>query len=278
MNARAFAPGHITGFFEVCMKDTEATSGSRGAGICLSQGATATVKQSDMEKTVLVNGHPDGEVTRVALDILTAEPLQVDIALDLPISQGFGMSAAGTLAATLASASLLGISRHRAVVAAHVAEVRCLTGLGDVLPAVQGGLEIRESPGVQGRIKKIPAEGRVVLAVVGPPLATKEVLQNTHQRNRVNAAGKACLTNMLSAPSLNHFFTLSHRFAVQTGLLQPVVASAVQAASEHGMATMCMLGNAVCAVGDTDALRNALTPLGEVTVCEIDQHGARLLE
>lgn len=278
MKARAFSPGHITGFFEVCMKDTEAASGSRGAGICLSQGATATVKQGETKKTVLVNGHQGGEVTRVALDILTAEPLQVDVALDLPISQGFGMSGAGTLAATLASASLLGISRHRAVAAAHVAEVRCLTGLGDVLPAAQGGLEVRESPGVQGRIKKFPADGRVVLAVVGPPRVTKEVLQNTHQCNRVNAAGKACLKDMLSAPSLNRFFTLSHRFAVQTGLLQPAVASAIQAASEHGMATMCMLGNAVCAVGDTEALQDALVSFGEVIVCEIDQCGARLLE
>jgi len=84
----------------------------------------------------------------------------------------------------------------------------------------------------------------VVLAVVGPPLATKEVLQQAHHCDRINATGKACVTDMLLAPSLNHFFTLAHRFAVQTDLLQPAVTSAVQAASEHGMATMCMLGNA----------------------------------
>jgi pantoate kinase len=277
MTARAFAPGHVSGFFEICLADTEVASGSRGAGICLTRGATATVEPTNKGHQVLVNGHPGGEVTCLALDLLTDAPLRADVALELPISQGLGMSGAGTLAATLAATALLGLSREAAVTAAHVAEVRCATGLGDVVAAARGGLELRESPGVSGHICKIPAQGEVVLAVVGSPLLTADVLRDTWQRERIATAGRTGVTTLAATPTLENFFAVSQRFAAQTGLMGPLVKAALQAASAHGQATMCMLGNAVCAVGRTATLRDALAPFGQVIICEIDQRGARVL-
>jgi pantoate kinase len=277
MKTRAFAPGHISGFFEICLADTEVASGSRGAGICLSRGATATVESASKEQQVLVNGHPGGEVTYLALDLLTDVPLRVDITLDLPVSQGLGMSGAGTLAATLAAAAHLGLSRKAAITAAHVAEVRYATGLGDIVAAAIGGLELRESPGVMGRIRKIPAQGEVVLAVVGPPLRTANVLKDERQREQIAAAGRTSVAALATMPTLERFFALSQRFAVQTGLMGDSVRAAVQTASTHGLATMCMLGNTVCAVGCTDALEDTLTPFGQVIISEIDQRGARVI-
>ena len=77
MTPRAFAPGHVSGFFEICLADTEVASGSRGAGICLTRGATATVEPTNKGHQVLLNGHPGGEVTCLALDLLTDAPLPV---------------------------------------------------------------------------------------------------------------------------------------------------------------------------------------------------------
>ncbi|HUU07091.1 MAG TPA: sugar kinase, partial [Thermoplasmata archaeon] len=43
MRARAFCPGHITGFFEICRADNLLASGSRGGGLCTSLGALSDV-------------------------------------------------------------------------------------------------------------------------------------------------------------------------------------------------------------------------------------------
>jgi pantoate kinase len=277
MTVRAFAPGHISGFFEICLAETEAESGSRGAGICLSHGATATVEWTDTAHEVLVNNHPDGKVTRLALDLLTDTPLRAELILDLPVSQGFGMSGAGTLAATLAGAELLNLPREAAVAAAHTAEVRCATGLGDVVAAARGGLELRQTPGIYGTVQQIPTHEEVVVVTVGPPLRTATILQDKRHRAEIVAAGRTALAALAAAPTLENFFSVSQRFARTTHLMGPTVQAAVQTASAHGHATMCMLGNAVCAVGSTAALMEVLTPFGQVTVCEIDQHGARVL-
>ena len=112
MTVTAFAPGHLTGFFEVCRTRSAMTTGSRGAGLCLSLGATATVRRGRDHHQVMIEGIGGGEVTQTALALLTPEPLQVQVRLDLPTSQGLGMSAAGTLAATLISfplAKVLGV-------------------------------------------------------------------------------------------------------------------------------------------------------------------------
>lgn len=277
MKVTAFAPAHVTGFFEICRTSSPETTGSRGAGLCLSLGATATVDDGHRHLEIMVDGHSRGEVTATALRLLTSEPLRVRITLDLPVSQGLGMSAAGTLASTLAAASLLGLPRQEAVTAAHVAEVRHATGLGDVLPAAQGGVEVRESPGIGGFIRRIPGEGEVVVAVVGPPLSTATVLGNARQQQRISAVGRACMTAMLERPTLDRLFTLSRRFAQEAGLLQPAVRAAVEAAEEHGQASMCMLGNAVFARGNTAALQEVLARYGTVYTCRIAQTGARII-
>ncbi|HDS59920.1 MAG TPA: GHMP kinase [Thermoplasmatales archaeon] len=276
MNAIAFAPAHVTGFFEICRTSSPETTGSRGAGLCLSLGATASVERSDHTE-VMVNGRPGGEVTATALRLLTPEPLRAHVTLDLPVSQGLGMSAAGTLASTLAAASLLWLPRKRAVAAAHVAEVRCSTGLGDVLAAARGGIEVRLSPGLTGEIIGVPGGGEVVVAVVGPPLPTVQVVTDDRQGQHISRVGRRCVEDMLRRPTLDNLFFLSRRFAEETGLLQPAVGAAVEAAAEHSRVSMCMLGNAVFAMGDTPALQEALAGHGDVYTCRVAQRGARLI-
>jgi len=52
---------------------------------------------------------------------------------------------------------------------------------------------------------------------------------------------------------------------------------AIDAANQYGMASMCMLGNSVFAIGDTDALCKTLTNFGRVYVCLVDEYGARII-
>ena len=227
---------------------------------------------------VTVDGVPGGPVTRDAIRRLTDRHVAVDVSLQLPQSQGFGMSAAGTLAGTLAVADLYGLPRDTAVRAAHVAEVRHATGLGDVLPAAVGGVEIRETPGASGTIQHIDTGGDIVVATVGPPLETSRVLHDAEGTSKITRVGRECVEALLAEPSLEHLFALSRRFAAETGLLSDRVAAVLEAVEPYGMASMCMLGNAVFAIGDTEALVDILSRYGEVWTCGIDRHGARLLE
>ncbi|MBS3778240.1 MAG: hypothetical protein KGY50_02980, partial [Candidatus Thermoplasmatota archaeon] len=103
--AVAFAPGHISGFFQPVFdpKDSKKT-GSRGAGVCIAHGATAKVtitEQKDQQIQISVNKKTGTfPVTLHAITgLLENKTLHVDveISLDLPISQGFGMSAASAL-------------------------------------------------------------------------------------------------------------------------------------------------------------------------------------
>lgn len=278
MNATAFAPGHVTGFFEICSADDPAMAGSRGAGLCLSRGAVAVVDLHASRTKVTVDGVPDGPVTRDAIRQLTDRPVEAHVVLQLPQSQGFGMSAAGTLATTIAAAALLEIPREVAVRAAHVAEVQHATGLGDVRAAATGGIEIRETPGAEGTIRHVNGSGKTVVATVGPPLQTSQVLRNAEQRAAITCLGRRCMQELLAEPSLERLFALSRRFAHETGLLTDSTRQALEAAEPYGIASMCMLGNAVFAMGDTGALAETLSDYGQVWVCEIDQKGARILE
>ena len=278
MKAKAFCPGHITGFFEICMSDDEEKSGSRGAGICISHGATSIVEIKGNGIEVEINGRKGGEVTEEALRMLTEKGVKARIELSLPQSQGFGMSAAGTLASTLALSSLLSISRQEAIRAAHIAEVKHSTGLGDVVSSVHGGIEIREEPGLHGKISRIGGGGEVVVAVLGSEMKTKDILKNERVADRISESGRECMNEIFASPTVENFFFLSRRFAEETGLMNEKVKKAVEEACRYGMASMCMLGNSIFAMGDTKKIARVLSKYGKVYTCTVDEKGARILQ
>ena len=188
MKGIAFAPGHISAFFEPVYSGQDMDrSGSRGAGINISLGALSqvTVKPASQHTiTVSINGSPsNAPVTKLALKFLVGEtPLRitVDTMLDLPVSQGFGMSAGGALSSTLALADLLNLPRDNAVKAAHYAEVQLRTGLGDVIASSFGGIEIRREAGLPpwGMLEHIPGKYDMVVCVIGKEIETKKILSD----------------------------------------------------------------------------------------------------
>ncbi|MFQ5552905.1 MAG: pantoate kinase, partial [Thermoplasmata archaeon] len=193
---RAFCPGHLTAFFQMCPHEDPMRAGSRGAGLCLTRGVRTRVRTSDAAKTkvtVRLNGRAEpAETTERAVGLFLEEPLEVRVAseVQLPVGQGFGMSGAGALSTLLALNEALGEPRGRDEVIgfAHRAEVEAQTGLGDVYPQALGGLDIREKPGAppHGLVHRIPLEAEVVLGVLGTPTYTKAVLDNPMVRSSVD--------------------------------------------------------------------------------------------
>lgn len=287
MKAVAFAPGHISGFFEPIYHNQDmARTGSRGAGINVSLGALSEVVAENSDKQVfgfyLNDKKVESPVVRLALKYMLGKtPVHVVVKTDieLPLGQGFGISSACALSATYALANIIGVSTTEAMKASHFAEVQLRTGLGDVMASCFGGIEIRKEAGLPpwGIIEHIPGKFDLVLCVIGSKLDTKKVLSDPTKTNGIVEYGKFCTKKLLENPCIENLFLLSQIFTEKTNLADKQVLDAIKAANNFGMASMCMLGNSVFAVGKTDELCQILSRFGRVFVCSVDECGARLL-
>ena len=288
MRAVAFAPGHISGFFEpVYNKQDMARTGSRGAGINVSLGAVSEVNVEESTSQIFEiyvnNKQSNSPVAHLALKNLLGENkvhVVVRTNLDLPVSQGFGMSAASAVSASYALARIIGVSSTDALKSSHFAEIQLRTGLGDVLASCFGGIEIRKHPGLPpwGLIEHIPGNYDLVLCVVGKKLDTKKILLDSDKASDITNYGRYCTKKLLEKPSIENLFSLSQIFTKKTNLAEKRVLEAIGASSRYGVASMCMLGNSVFAIGETDKLCQTLASFGEVFVCNVDECGARVLE
>jgi pantoate kinase len=222
MKGIAFAPGHISAFFEPVYSDQIMDkSGSCGAGINISLGALSQVTVQPASHHIIIvriNRSPsNAPVTKLALKYLVGEPplrITIDTILDLPISQGFGMSAGGALSSTLALADILNLPRENAVKAAHYAEFQLRTGLGDVIASSFGGIEIRRKAGLPpwGMQGHIPGKFDLVLCVIGKEIKTKKILSDPLQLWKIASYGRYCTKKLLEKPSVEHLFSLAWEF------------------------------------------------------------------
>jgi pantoate kinase len=284
----AFCPGHVTAFFEVCDDPDPREMGSRGAGLSLSLGVRTMARLREAPKPsleILVNGRRTrAEVTEAAARrVLGGRSYEVKILSDtpLPVSQGFGVSSAGALSTALALDDALGsgIKRDELVALAHVAEVECSTGLGDVVPASQGGMDLRLQPGAPGHgdVRKFEVHRDLLLAVVGPELRTKSVLRNPEKVAAINRCGGPCVREFAERPTLERLFDLGNRFAEETGLASKTILEVVRASRMFGRASMAMLGNSIFAEGGREELATLYLKFGTLMRCEVDNEGARVL-
>ena len=177
--------GHITLLFSIHDDAIlPRNQGSRGAGMCLEKGVVATIIptgqaepeeqgqemagwQRDVieikgkgrtEVNISFHGEPFDGQTQMYVDLIdelrNARLLPEDvhyslmIELELPVSQGFGMSAAGLCATALACFEMTNqgsIDQYFRI--SHHIERRYRGGLGDVLGLYVGGVELRTIPG-----------------------------------------------------------------------------------------------------------------------------------
>jgi pantoate kinase len=285
MRARVFCPGHITGLFQVCQHEDVTTCGSRGAGLSISLGVISEVEviEGTGRVDIWLNGlKADAPVTEGAVrNILKDRQMDVKVRneLQLPVAQGFGTSAAGSLSAAWALAHLLGVPENEVYAAAHAAEILNRTGMGDVSGIMRGGIELRRRPGLPpiGEVQRMEGHPDMVLAVVGPSIPTAALLDQEGMRERINAVGERCVDLLVQEPTLENFFRLSNEFMEGSGLSTPEVRRSVWEAKKWGWASQAMIGNAVFATGpDLDLMNEVLSAYGETYRCSLDFQGPRL--
>ena len=296
----AFCPGHVTAFFEVREDPDPAKKGSCGAGLCLSLGVTTVARVREAPRAsldILVNGRRQkAEVTdAVVRRILGGASYEVKILSEspLPVSQGFGVSAAAALSTALAidDALGMGLSKDALVSAAHTVEIECGTGLdldreiecgtglGDVVPASLGGMDLRMKPGAPGHaeVRKVPVSAEILLAVIGPEIPTRSVIRDPSKVAEINRIGAECISEFALEPTLERLFDLGNRFALDTGLADRSMREVLGASRMFGRATMAMLGNSVFAAGNREQLATLFLKFGTLQRCEVDNEGARIL-
>jgi len=284
----AFCPGHATAFFEVHEDPDPRAKGSRGAGLSITLGVhtLARVREAARRSVdIFVNERRQkAEVTRRVVDKLAgSRSMEIKILSEtpLPVSQGFGVSAAAALSTALALNEALGqgLPREELVAIAHETEVECRTGLGDVVPASLGGMDLRSRPGGpgHGEVRTFPVKADLLLTVLGPELPTRSVLEDPAKVAAINRVGGSLIEEFARAPSLEKLFDLGNRFSEQTGLANRTVLEVIRASRMFGRATMAMLGNAVFATGNLDQLATLYRKFGTLQRCEVDNEGARVL-
>lgn len=287
--AVAFAPGHISGFFQPVLDNHDyRRTGSRGAGVCISHGATATVQLTKHEKqkvTVRVNGRPGTfkVTTRAVQNILEEKMMKVDvdITLNLPVGQGFGMSGASAVSATVATAKLVGKTQKKAVEAAHESEVYHQTGLGDVVAATTGGFEIRENPGLVpfGKIIKLRSDATIILGLFPGSISTHNVLTDDSKMDQLRSVGTYCTDQVLRTPSIESIMNYSYYFTKHCGLCPKSIDDVLaQINKEDVVGGMCMLGHAVFVISDSKIVKTLLSKQAQVIQTTVDNEAVRILE
>jgi pantoate kinase len=305
--AKAYSPAGISSFFEICdatpdgepILDLEKV-GARGGGFGIKKGVLTEVSVSEAkinEVSVFINEKhaPQAETTRTVVEMLlrkTSETYSITVKhqVEIPIGAGFGSSAGGALTTALALSKALNLNLtfNQLGKIAHIAEVRCKTGLGTVGPLMLGGCVLTLEPGAPGIsiIDRIPiSENYVIVAGVFGPISTKEVLSSPERRFAVNRWGKKTLEMILAEPSLENFLICCRKFAEKTGFVTERVQRLMKLADDSGTigAAQNMVGEAVHALTTLEnaenvvqAFKQVLSP-DEILVATIETQGARFV-
>ena len=306
-NAEAFSPAGISSFFEICDSEKNGSPisdlekvGARGGGFGIQKGVTTYVNVLKAENSniqVFINNRaaPEAETTKTVVEMLLDKANQtynvvVKHEVEIPIGAGFGSSAAGALTTALALSKALDLNLTYNQIGriAHIAEIKCKTGLGTVGPLMLGGCILTVEPGAPGIaiIDRIPiSTDYVIVAGVFGSIPTKEVLSSAEKRLAVNKWGRKTLEKILSESSLENFLACCREFAEKIGFVTDRVRTLMRLADKAGAlgAAQNMVGEAVHALTTLANAENVVQafkqvlPQDKILVSQVDIQGARLL-
>ena len=252
--AKAFAPGNVSGVFKIIPDEDPAKMHSLGMGFTVADGVTVSVSVSDATSVRFNGNEIEFATVRSVVARLSDVPLRVAIETGLPLSGGFGLSGASSLATAFAINALLdlGEDEHALGMVAHVAEVENLTGLGDIAGQFTGGCLVKLVRGEPLAAISLPVPEQVVHYRYFSPINTKDIIGHPEQRERINAAADAALRDLGRLKDENEsefakYIRVAKTFSIESGLLRDddVKRTIRECEETGGTASMIMLGNAV---------------------------------
>ena len=297
--AKAFSPGHITGFFEIPQENASCSSflqkGSNGAGFSIDRGIATTAylyETAKMDYQIRINGMKsrDVEVSKWVIEEylrLAHRPYFVSISHDVGIPIGFGLGSSGAAALSLSyalnQALEIGLSTTQAAQIAHRAEIACNTGLGTVIAEFAGGFEMRTSAGAPGigTVTKISLdENYKAIVLCLAPISTKSFLRN--KMNEINGLGSVMLNKLSATRRLGDFLEMARKFADSLNLTEGRCKAPIAALKAKGLeSSVALFGQTVFTVVSQSSANDVTDILREfdgiLIECNIDSEGARVL-
>lgn len=307
---RGYSGGHITLIFTVEDEANELTKqGSLGAGICLEDGVEVITRGCEGEGRIevsFIGYNGDSEMYIHALQIIgkiLPEILEYDwevtVKLGLPTGQGFGMSAAGSIAFCDSLQRAVGIpyeeSKRRSLLVAHLVDRERSSGLGDVTALASGGVVVRKSPGSPysghlldrgpGESVGWSSDSEIILAWNDQySKHTSTYIEDSEWKTAITKSGNENLRSLLEGvwdkSRWHDLVTSSEAFSLDSGLSgEPARANVLNICESSildvGMAEeirplLCMLGTSV-AIVPRDINYNLTNP--EIIVRKLNENG-----
>ena len=288
--------GHVTLLFSI---HSEAllprNQGSKGAGFCIEHGVVATVGISDSDTdTISVLDYEDenfADGNELYLSLLRefrklftiSRPVKIEVSLQLPVSQGFGMSAAGLLATSLALGEFFNRGDEGQLARlAHRIERENSGGLGDILGLWAGGCELRTKPGAPpfpGKCRSFSVNCPALL-VWDPENEkhTSDYIDDEVWISKITKAGEESVSRLEKVDwnegMWETILSEADTFSLRSGLLEEssranLLNLVINNSEENMSCHVCMLGTSVIIVPrnlkmafDVDKLTSKLISLG----------------
>ena len=302
MEAIAFCPAHVTGFFKAHLEDNQnvlENLGSMGAGFSIKQGVTTKVKVSikGNQKSnfqITTNGYQSDktDITEFVLNEFSKfgdfSDMFFDIKHEIAIPVGYGLGSSSAVALSLAFAldKALDTKLNKTTIGkiAHNAEVSCKTGLGDVLASFHGGFEVRVKPGAPGIgcIEKISTEKISIVMICFSPISTNKFIKE--RLSQINGLGGKMVNRLLESRDYEHFQEMSLEFAKYVNVMTPRMQKVVNRLSENNIKCgIALFGETVFSMVPKENENKVLEilqnyPEGIIINSELDNFGARILD
>jgi pantoate kinase len=301
MEAKAFCPAHITGFFKAHLDENQNSLenfGSTGAGFSIKQGVTTRVKidtkdNQESNFRITTKGY-QSDKTDVSEFVLNEflklgkfsnKFFDIEHEISIPVGYGLGSSGAVALSLSFALDQALKTKLDKIIIGqiAHNAEVNCKTGLGDVLASFHGGFEIRVKPGAPGigRVEKINTDGISIIMICFSPISTNKFIKE--RLSQINGLGGKMVNRLLESKNYEHFQDMSLEFAEFVDVITPRMQKLVDEFAENNIKCgIAFFGETVFTMIPKKDENNVLEILkkysdGIVIKSELDDNGARVL-
>jgi pantoate kinase len=302
MEAMAFCPAHITGFFKAHFEENQGVTekfGSTGAGFSIKKGVTTKVVVSPRTNQkskfrISTKGFQSNKtdvsefVLNEFLKLGNFENIFLDVEHQISIPVGYGLGSSGAVALSLSYAldQVLKINLDRIKIGkiAHNAEVNCKTGLGDVLASYHGGFEIRIKPGAPGigEVENIDLENISIIMICFSPISTNKFIQE--QLSKINGLGGKMVNKLLESKNYDKFQDMSLEFAKYVNVMTPRMEKLIEELSLNGIKSgVALFGETVFSMVPKEFEEKVLEivkkyPEGKIITSQLDVQGARVLK
>jgi pantoate kinase len=194
------------------------------------------------------------KVTWKLLQIMIPESsrsnFQVHHEFEVPLSSGYGASAAGTLGCAFALNDFLALGLPEITLYhfAHQTEVILMSGLGDIIALHQGGLEVRTkegAPGIGETTSLLHDEDWKIATLSYDSLPTASVLSDPLKRNQVNTTGHSLINKLIKNPKYSNFIELTEQFSREVQLYSKEIGKIMTEVPNKVKTAQIMLGDSL---------------------------------